>query len=83
LESEFSDERFLPGILGMARSSDPDSANSQFFIMFQEASHLNNKYTVVGKVVEGMDVLQNIKKGDAKRNGSVSNPDYMLKVFLD
>jgi peptidyl-prolyl cis-trans isomerase B (cyclophilin B) len=83
LKSEFSDERFLTGTLGMARSSDPDSANSQFFIMFQEASHLNNKYTIIGTVVEGMDVLLNIKKGDRKRNGSVSNPDYMQKVFLD
>ena len=83
LGAEFSKEKFLAGTLGMARSSNPNSANSQFFIMFKEAPHLNNKYTVVGKVVEGMDVLLSIKKGDIKKNGTVENPDYMKRVFID
>ena len=83
LGAEFSKEKFLTGTLGMARSSNPNSANSQFFIMFKEAPHLNNKYTIVGKVVEGMDVLLSIKKGDIKKNGTVEKPDYMKKVFLD
>ena len=82
LGAEFSKEKFLAGTLGMARSSNPNSANSQFFIMFKEASHLNNKYTIVGKVVEGMDVLLSIKKGDIKKNGTVEKPDYMKKVFI-
>ena len=82
LSAEFSKESFLAGTVGMARSSDPNSANSQFFIMFQEAPHLNNKYTIVGKVVQGMDVLLSIKKGDLKKNGSVDNPDYMKRVFI-
>jgi len=82
LGAEFSKEKFLAGTLGMARSSNPNSANSQFFIMFKEASHLNNKYTIVGKVVEGMDVLLSIKKGDIKKNGKVEKPDYMKRVFI-
>ena len=82
LGAEFSKEKFLAGTLGMARSSNPNSANSQFFIMFKEAPHLNNKYTVVGKVVEGMDVLLSIKKGDIKKNGKVEKPDYMKRVFI-
>ena len=82
LGAEFSKEKFLAGTLGMARSSNPNSANSQFFIMFKEAPHLNNKYTIVGKVVEGMNVLLSIKKGDIKKNGTVEKPDYMKKVFI-
>ncbi len=82
LNAEFSDQKFLSGTLGMARSSDPNSANSQFFIMFKEAPHLNNKYTVFGKVVEGMDVLLSIKKGDPTKNGSVESPDYMKRVTI-
>ena len=82
LGAEFSKEKFLAGTLGMARSSNPNSANSQFFIMFKEAPHLNNKYTMFGKVVEGMDVLLSIKKGDLKKNGAVEKPDYMKKVFI-
>ena len=83
LRAEFSKKKFVPGTMGMARSSNPDSANSQFFIMFKEAPHLNNKYTIVGNVVEGMDVLLTIKKGDLKTNGSVEKPDYMKKVFIE
>ena len=83
LPSEFSDIAFVTGTVGMARSSNPNSANSQFFIMFQPAPHLDNNYTVFGEVSSGMDVLSKIKKGDLKRNGAVDNPDFMKKVYLD
>ena len=83
LKAEFTAEKYLPGTLGMARSQDPNSANSQFFIMFKEAPHLNNKYTVVGNVIAGMDVVLNIKKGDINKNGAVENPDYMKRVYVE
>ena len=83
LPSEFSDMAFVEGTVGMARSNNPDSANSQFFIMFQPAPHLDNNYTVFGTVSSGMEVLSKIKKGDLKRNGAVDNPDFMKKVYLD
>ena len=67
LPSEFSDIPFVKGTVGMARSQDPNSGNSQFFIMFQPAPHLNNNYTVFGMVNSGMEVLNKIKKGDAKK----------------
>ena len=82
LPSEFSDMAFVEGTVGMARSQDPNSANSQFFIMFQPAPHLDNNYTVFGTVSSGMEVLNKIKKGDLRKNGAVDNPDYMKKVFL-
>ena len=82
LPSEFSDLPFVTGTVGMARSQDPNSANSQFFIMFKPAPHLNNNYTVFGRVSTGMEVLNNIKKGDLKKNGAVINPDIMKKVFI-
>ena len=83
LPSEFSDLPFVKGTVGMARSQDPNSANSQFFIMFKPAPHLNNNYTVFGTVSSGMEVLNNIKKGDLKKNGAVINPDIMKKVYLE
>ena len=82
LPSEFSDLPFVKGTVGMARSQDPNSANSQFFIMFKPAPHLNNNYTVFGRVSTGMEVLNNIKKGDLKKNGAVINPDVMKKVYI-
>ena len=82
LISEFSDQPFLAGSIGMARSSDPNSANSQFFIMFDSAPHLNGKYTIVGEVVSGLETVKNIKKGNTAANGSVNNPDYILKAEL-
>ena len=82
LPSEFSDSPFIEGTVGMARSQDPNSANSQFFIMFKPAPHLNNNYTVFGMVSAGMEVLNNIKKGNLKNNGAVNNPDIMKKVYL-
>ncbi|MDC3080758.1 peptidylprolyl isomerase [Paracoccaceae bacterium] len=83
LPSEFSDLPFVKGTVGMARSQDPNSANSQFFIMFKPAPHLNNNYTVFGMVSSGMEVLNNIKRGDLKKNGAVINPDIMKKVYLE
>ena len=83
LPSEFSDLPFIEGTVGMARSQDPNSANSQFFIMFKPAPHLNNNYTVFGMVSSGIEVLNNIKKGDLKKNGTVQNPDIMRKVYIE
>ena len=80
LPAEFSDIPFTRGVVGMARSSDPNSANSQFFIMFADAPHLNGQYTVVGQVTAGLDVLDAIKRGDPP-NGAVSgDPDVMADV---
>ena len=64
----------------MARASDPNSADSQFFIMFAPAPSLDDKYTIWGTVVSGMDNVDKIKKGDPARNGSVSNPDKIIKM---
>jgi peptidylprolyl isomerase len=82
LPAEFSREPFGRGTLGMARSSNPNSANSQFFICFADASFLNGQYTVFGKVVQGMDFVDRIKRGDRNNNGAVSNPDKMVRVRL-
>lgn len=79
LPAEFSKTPFKRGTVGMARSQSPDSANSQFFIMFDEGSFLNGQYTVVGKVVSGMENVDKIKKGEGE-NGSVTNPDRMISV---
>ena len=82
LPAEFSDIAYVRGIVGMARAQNPDSANSQFFIMFEDAPFLNGQYTVVGKVVSGQDVVDAIKKGDQSRNGAVIEPDYMASVRI-
>ncbi|MEO8530103.1 MAG: peptidylprolyl isomerase [Deltaproteobacteria bacterium] len=83
LPAEFTDAPFERGTVGMARSQDPDSANSQFFIMFAPAPHLNGAYTVVGTVIEGMDVLDAVKRGSEAANGAVSGqPDVMAKVTV-
>ena len=82
LTQEFSDAPFLRGTVGMARAQDPDSANSQFFIMFSEAPFLNSNYTVFGQVQAGQEIVDAIKRGDPGRNGSVLEPDYMLRVWV-
>lgn len=82
LAAEFSSVSFDRGVVGMARSMDPNSANSQFFIMFAPAPHLDGQYTVVGKVISGMEVVDAIKKGDQNNNGAVTDPDYMAKVTV-
>ncbi|RWR29541.1 peptidylprolyl isomerase [Sinirhodobacter populi] len=83
LKAEFSDKSFERGTVGMARSSNPNSANSQFFIMFAPAPHLNGQYTVFGQVIEGMDIVDAIKKGDAARNGLVTEPDYIASATIE
>ena len=75
LQSEFTSTPFKRGVVGMARSNDPNSANSQFFIMYADGAFLNGKYTVVGEVVSGMDVVDKIKKGEP-----VVDPDRMVRV---
>ena len=80
LEAEFSSEPFVRGIVGMARSQDPNSANSQFFIMLEDSPHLNNQYTVWGKVVKGMEVVDRIKKGNQLDNGKVDDPDFIKTI---
>jgi len=82
IPAEFSRTPFKRGTVGMARASDPNSANSQFFICFDDASFLNGQYTVVGEVVSGMDVVDKIKKGDKAANGQVRNPDKIVKMQL-
>ncbi len=81
IPAEFSDIPFKRGTVGMARSQDPNSANSQFFIMFDDGSFLNGQYTVVGKVVSGMEFVDKIKRGQGQ-NGEVSDPDKMVKVTV-
>ena len=81
--AEFSEDlSFERGVVGMARSQDPDSANSQFFIMFDDAPFLDGQYTIVGEVIEGMENVDGIKKGDRARNGVVADPDRMVDVTI-
>ncbi|WP_375608383.1 MULTISPECIES: peptidylprolyl isomerase [unclassified Bartonella] len=82
IPAEFSKQPFKRGTVGMARSQDPDSANSQFFICFDDAAFLNGQYTVVGEVIKGMDVVDKIKKGTTSNNGSVENPDVINAATL-
>ena len=77
LKAEFNDIPHERGTLSMARSSDPNSANSQFFICFEDAPHLDRNYTVFGKVIKGMELVMKIKRGDGP-NGSVSDPDKII-----
>ena len=78
LKQEFSSLPHDRGTLSMARSSDPNSANSQFFICFKPSAFLDRQYTVFGKVVEGMELVDKIKRGDDSDNGSVSDPDKII-----
>jgi len=82
LPAEFSPQPFQRGTLGMARTNDPNSANSQFFICFAPASFLDGKYTVFGQVTSGMDVVDKIKAGTEANNGQVSNPDKIIRLRL-
>lgn len=86
LDAEFSDEPFTRGTIGMARTSDPDSANSQWFICFDDTPHLNGQYTVWGRVIEGMELVDQIKKAPRDSGGGmVTDPDRIvsLKVAAD
>ena len=78
LKQEFNSLPHDRGTLSMARSSDPDSANSQFFICFKPAPFLDRQYTVFGKVIEGMEYVDKIKRGDENNNGSVTDPDKII-----
>lgn len=81
IAAEFNAVPFNRGTVGMARSASPNSANSQFFIMFAPAPHLNGQYTVFGQVIEGQDVVDAIKRG-AGGSGAVTDPDYMKSVTV-
>ena len=81
LEAEFSDIPFERGVVGMARAADPNSANSQFFVMLARSSGLDGKYTVWGRVIEGMNVVDRIKKApSSERSGIVKDPDYLVRM---
>ena len=80
--AEFSDTNFDRGVVGMARASDPNSGNSQFFIMFADGSFLNGQYTVFGRVIKGMDVVDAIKRGDGANGEVSSEPDVMTRVTV-
>lgn len=79
-KAEFSNEHHVRGTVSMARSADPDSADSQFFICFASSPFLDGKYTIFGQVVEGMEFVDHIKKGKRSENGAVDNPDRIVKM---
>jgi peptidylprolyl isomerase len=79
LPAEFSNEKHVRGTVSMARSADPNSADSQFFIVFQDAPWLDGKYTIWGKVTEGMEFVDKIKRGEGQ-NGIVQNPDKIISM---
>ena len=82
LKEEFNDKKHVRGTCSMARSSSPNSANSQFFICFEPAPFLDKQYTVWGQVIEGMEHVDKIKLGSSRDNGSVADPDHMIKVTV-
>ena len=79
---EFGNLPFLRGTVGLARTEEPNSGDSQFFIMFAPSDYLNGKYTVIGQVTAGMDVVDKIKAGDRASNGVVDQPDKIIKATL-
>lgn len=81
--AEFSDIPFVRGLVGMARGPSPDSADSQFFIVLQRAPNLDGQYTVVGQVVAGMDLVDQIAKGDPDNGGKVEDPDFIIKAWIE
>ena len=80
LKAEFSRERHVRGTCSMARAASPDSADSQFFIIFAPSPHLDGQYSVWGQVVDGMDFVDNIKKGSSLANGAVKDPDVIVRL---
>ena len=82
LKAEFSKEKHVRGTLSMARAQSADSADSQFFIVFEPASHLDGQYTIWGEVVDGMDLVDKIKKGSRWDNGSVDDPDKIVRMWI-
>ena len=83
VEAEFNAESFQRGIVGAARSQDPNSFNSQFFITTDDASFLDGQYTVFGKVVSGMEAVDALEKGPQERNGAVANPDKIVSATIE
>ncbi|MGV8855491.1 MAG: peptidylprolyl isomerase [Devosia sp.] len=83
VEAEFNDESFMPGAVGAARSQDPNSFNSQFFIVTADATFLDHQYTVFGKVVSGMDVVNSLEKGPKENNGAVADPDKIVTATIE
>ena len=82
LKAEFTATPHKRGVLSMARSSNPNSANSQFFIVTDDSPHLDGQYTAFGEVVDGIDVVDKIKKGSSRNNGIVSDPDRIIKATI-
>jgi peptidylprolyl isomerase len=80
LKAEFSDEKHVRGVVSMARASDPNRADTPFFFFLAPAPALDGKYTIWGKVTSGMEYIDQIKKGDSARNGTVANPDKIIKM---
>jgi cyclophilin family peptidyl-prolyl cis-trans isomerase len=83
VEAEFNNETFARGVLGAARSQDPNSFNSQFFITTADASFLDGQYTVFGKVVSGMEFVDALEKGPQSQNGAVANPDKIVSAKIE
>ena len=83
VEAEFNSESFERGVLGAARSQDPNSFNSQFFITTADASFLDGQYTVFGKVVSGMEAVDALEKGPQEMNGAVANPDKIVSAKIE
>lgn len=82
LPAEFSKVPYVRGVVGMARSASPNSANSQFFIMYDSAPSLNGQYTVIGKVISGMENVDKLNKGPSSQNGRVANPDRIITARI-
>jgi Peptidyl-prolyl cis-trans isomerase (rotamase) - cyclophilin family len=82
LPAEFSQEPHIRGAVSMARAQNPNSANSQFFIVFDEARFLDNQYSLFGRVIDGMEHVDSIKKGDQRANGQVNDPDKIIKMIV-
>lgn len=80
LKAEFSKEKHVRGTCSMARAASPDSADSQFFIMFDRSPHLDGQYSIWGQVTAGMEYVDSIKRGSAMRNGSVTDPDSIISM---
>ena len=83
IDAEFNDTPHKKGTLSMARAQDPNSADSQFFICFDDAPHLDGQYTAWGEVIEGMEFVDSIKMGDPMKNGLVEDPDKIIKMWIE
>ncbi len=81
IKAEFSNTPHKRGTVSMARAQNPNSADSQFFICFEDSNFLDGQYTVFGRVIKGMELVDNIKKGASYRNGEVDNPDIIVKMY--